>query len=176
MAMDFPNSPTLNQVYTVGSAQWKYNGSYWESIITGGRLIYANQAKATATVNPNSTSYIACTGATLSPTTQNDDIVVINATWDLQCDGNGTSAVGTLFINGTGITSPLCVLANVNPGTATSGVRATLSQTYVGTVGTTTNFTAGTLAYDLRVRCGAGFTSNVTCRTDHTQITVQVFR
>lgn len=29
MAIDFPNSPTLNQVYTVGDRSWIWNGTYW---------------------------------------------------------------------------------------------------------------------------------------------------
>lgn len=34
MAIDFPNSPTLNQIYTVGSRSWIWDGSTWN--------IYAN--------------------------------------------------------------------------------------------------------------------------------------
>ena len=29
MAIDFPNSPTLNQVYTVGDTSWTYDGEKW---------------------------------------------------------------------------------------------------------------------------------------------------
>jgi hypothetical protein len=29
MAIDFPNTPTLNQTYTVGSRTWKYDGEKW---------------------------------------------------------------------------------------------------------------------------------------------------
>lgn len=31
MAIDFPNSPTLNQTYTVGQVTWKWDGSSWKS-------------------------------------------------------------------------------------------------------------------------------------------------
>ncbi len=37
-AIDFPNSPTLNQVFTVDSKTWQWNGSAWVGIpytITG---------------------------------------------------------------------------------------------------------------------------------------------
>ena len=29
MAIDFPNSPTLNQSYVVGNKRWKYDGEKW---------------------------------------------------------------------------------------------------------------------------------------------------
>lgn len=29
MAIDFPNSPTTNQTYTVGDRTWKWNGEKW---------------------------------------------------------------------------------------------------------------------------------------------------
>jgi hypothetical protein len=34
-AIDFPNSPTLNQVFTVGSNSWTWNGSRWNVVRTG---------------------------------------------------------------------------------------------------------------------------------------------
>jgi hypothetical protein len=34
-AIDFPNSPTLNQVFTVGSNSWTWNGSTWNVVRTG---------------------------------------------------------------------------------------------------------------------------------------------
>jgi hypothetical protein len=30
MAIDFPNSPTTNDTYTVGSRTWTWTGSIWE--------------------------------------------------------------------------------------------------------------------------------------------------
>lgn len=32
MAIDFPNSPTLNQVFTVGTNSWTWNGSAWNVV------------------------------------------------------------------------------------------------------------------------------------------------
>jgi hypothetical protein len=29
MAIDFPDSPSLNQTYTVGVKRWKYDGEKW---------------------------------------------------------------------------------------------------------------------------------------------------
>lgn len=33
-AIDFPNSPSLDQVFTVGSRSWKWNGTVWQTITT----------------------------------------------------------------------------------------------------------------------------------------------
>ena len=33
MAMDFPNSPTVNQTYTVGDKTWKWSGTVWEIVV-----------------------------------------------------------------------------------------------------------------------------------------------
>jgi len=33
MAIDFPNSPSVNQTYTVGSRTWTYTGTAW--VLTG---------------------------------------------------------------------------------------------------------------------------------------------
>jgi hypothetical protein len=30
-AIDFPNSPAVNDTFTVGSITWKWNGSTWQS-------------------------------------------------------------------------------------------------------------------------------------------------
>ena len=34
-AIDFPNSPTLNQVFTVGANSWTWNGTTWNVVRTG---------------------------------------------------------------------------------------------------------------------------------------------
>lgn len=31
MALNFPSSPTLNQVFTSGSQSWTWNGTVWQS-------------------------------------------------------------------------------------------------------------------------------------------------
>jgi hypothetical protein len=32
MAIDFPNTPTLNQIYTVGAASWKWDSAKWVGV------------------------------------------------------------------------------------------------------------------------------------------------
>jgi hypothetical protein len=33
-AIDFPNSPSVNDTFTVGSVTWKWDGSVWQSVPT----------------------------------------------------------------------------------------------------------------------------------------------
>lgn len=35
-AIDFPNSPALNDLFTVGLRTWRWNGTFWESVGTTG--------------------------------------------------------------------------------------------------------------------------------------------
>lgn len=32
MAIDFPDTPTTNQMFTVGSQTWKYDGEKWVTV------------------------------------------------------------------------------------------------------------------------------------------------
>jgi hypothetical protein len=141
---------------------------------TARALVDTQSVAATATASPTSTTFIACPGATVTLSLVNGDRVVVNAVWDMQCDTDGTVGVGGLFVAGVA-QSALAVLANPTNtaagGDNNPGVRATIAQNYV-----INNTTTGSVTYDLRVRCGAGFTSGVQARLDHTKITVQVYR
>jgi len=33
-AIDFPNSPTVNQTFTLGSRVWKWTGTTWDVVVT----------------------------------------------------------------------------------------------------------------------------------------------
>jgi hypothetical protein len=39
MAIDFPNTPTTNQIYTVGSRSWKWDGTIW-AIYSNNPVLY----------------------------------------------------------------------------------------------------------------------------------------
>lgn len=58
MPLDFPTSPTPNQVYTSGSVSWKWNGYAWDAyneynlirrFATSGSFLYCGTAPATTT-------------------------------------------------------------------------------------------------------------------------------
>jgi len=67
MAINFPSNPTLNQIYSFNGFLWKWNGSYWESVVTPGiagatGATGATGAGATGATGP--TGPLGSTGAT----------------------------------------------------------------------------------------------------------------
>jgi hypothetical protein len=83
MAINFPLSPTLNEIYSYNGLSWQWNGSYWQS--------FPPSSGATGVV----TSIIASTGLSANTTTGNVTLVVTGST------GGGTFTGGTV----TGATS-----------------------------------------------------------------------
>ena len=146
-----------NTLNIVGSAQ--RNGT------TARMLVYSSQADATTQLTPTSTTFVDVVGATLSPTLVSGDIVVITAVMDMETAS--VTGVGTVSFNGVDQATPLIVM-----GTTASTVRATITQQYIFTYSGST----GAVVCKLRARCGAGFSSGVTVRIDHTTISVMVFR
>jgi DNA/RNA endonuclease YhcR with UshA esterase domain len=65
MAMDFPNSPTVGQIFSSGSRQWVWTGTTWDSPTADNPSIAAALAtKANLTVGVRDTSVAtAITGA-----------------------------------------------------------------------------------------------------------------
>jgi hypothetical protein len=66
MAINFPSTPTLNQVYTSGDRTWTWNGRYWKATSTTvgytGSLGYTGSAGSSAVYSR--TSMIATAGQT----------------------------------------------------------------------------------------------------------------
>jgi hypothetical protein len=68
-AIDFPNSPSVNDTYTVGNRVWKWNGTVWEVV--------------RSTV-PYSTGPTGPTGATVTGPTGSVDYTDANAAFGFQ--------------------------------------------------------------------------------------------
>ena len=72
MAIDFPSSPATNDVYTVGSRSWKFNGYGWAA--------YTESFGPTGPTGPTGSSGTnGATGATGStgPTANIDDLTIM---------------------------------------------------------------------------------------------------
>lgn len=63
MAIDFPNSPTVNDIYTVGDSNWRYDGEKWLSLGVAGPTGPTGPTGAASTVT-GPTGPIGPTGPT----------------------------------------------------------------------------------------------------------------
>lgn len=48
-AIDFPNSPTLNQIFSASGRTWKWNGTSWGSVAGDAVAIISDTAPTSAT-------------------------------------------------------------------------------------------------------------------------------
>jgi hypothetical protein len=92
MAADFPNSPSVGQVYTLGNSSWTWTGGVWQSVpittyITDPFVV--NTAAATGTLNIDCiTANTYKQGSTGTPST---------ASFVLNFRGNATTTLNNAF-------------------------------------------------------------------------------
>jgi len=96
MAIDFPNTPAVNDVYTSGSFSWKWDGQSWTSYTTGsggggGSISVTNEtassssyypALSTITTGTLSTINVSSTKLTFTPSTGTLNATVFNSLSD----------------------------------------------------------------------------------------------
>ena len=127
MPLDFPTSPTLNEIYTFGGRSWQWNGTAWDVYSTG-------TSGATGATGPQGN-----TGAT-GPT---------GATGSQGPQGNtgATGPVGDYVISIRGLTGAVGITNGSGIGLSVSGNTLTVSNTGVlsfnGLTGAVTGVTTG---------------------------------
>lgn len=80
-AIDFPNSPSVNDTHTVGNRVWKWNGTVWE--VVRSTVPYATGATG-PTGNTGSTGLTGVTGAGPTGSTGSVDYTDANAAFGFQ--------------------------------------------------------------------------------------------
>ena len=80
-AIDFPNSPSVNDTHTVGNRVWKWNGTVWE--VVRSTVPYATGATG-PTGNTGSTGLTGVTGAGPTGATGSVDYTDANAAFGFQ--------------------------------------------------------------------------------------------
>ena len=80
-AIDFPNSPSVNDTHTVGNRVWKWNGTVWE--VVRSTVPYATGATG-PTGNTGSTGLTGVTGAGTTGPTGSVDYTDANAAFGFQ--------------------------------------------------------------------------------------------
>jgi hypothetical protein len=130
-AVDFPNSPTTNQVFTSGSLQYVWDGAKWESGLLTSFAPLTNPAGGTQ-------NYAPIASPTFTGTTTDANLSVAGTT---TLTGNasvtsqlsvGSGGSGALYYKGTLVETQFAPITNPTSGTANYAPIA--SPTFTGTV------------------------------------------
>ena len=113
MAIDFPNSPTLNQDYTVGTTTWTYDGAKWvlktynslHAVPVTAMMLWAN------TTYP--TGWLLADGSAISRTTYSDLFTAIGTTYGV---GDGSTTFNLPSMPSAGSGSPNTIIKVTNSG------------------------------------------------------------
>ena len=98
MALNFPPSPTIGDIYTYNEYSWKWNGDYWESYSTG----FDYLPLSGGTVSGNTVFTSGLTATTISATTYQNlplDIRVTGATYSNNTFTYTNNTGGTFNVN-----------------------------------------------------------------------------
>ncbi len=86
MAINFPNTPALNETFTEGNTTWKWDGTAWNVVSsTSARNIFTNFTADTGTVAPNITNdTLTILGGTNTTTSISNKTLTINSSGSTQ--------------------------------------------------------------------------------------------
>ena len=107
MALDFPPSPALDQIYTFGGRSWQWNGSAWN--------VYSSSTSGIS--GPYVITFNGLTGAVTGVTTG-----LANTFGPIQSFSSGISVSGATFSNNVQIIGDLLVTGKVVTETGVFGV------------------------------------------------------
>jgi len=78
MAIDFPTSPTLNQVYTFNNISWIWNGSYWDTYPSSTTVVNQLVAGTNITVSPSGGTGTVTVNSSFSSLTQTQRLSIVS--------------------------------------------------------------------------------------------------
>ena len=143
MAITFPASPYTNQIYTVGSKSWQWDGSVWAAYYNeGADSVYGTGADGDATLDGTTTVLSMAPSASVYTMTRdlyfND--LTIDASCRLQPNGYRIFVKGVLKFAGTGATIGYTTGYSTSGSIAQGGAAATAVTHSLG--GSATGYTA----------------------------------
>lgn len=164
MAIDFPNSPTSNQIYTSGGRSWIWNGSSWVAytttitadLIANGSItsaMIANGTIATADIAANAitSSLIAANAVTA---TQITDSTITNAKL-----ANTSVTIGSTAISLGGSNTTIAGLTSITSANANVSTALT-SKAVIEPISVSATAATGTINIDFLSNPGVYYTTN----------------
>ena len=112
MPINFPNSPTLNEVYTVDQKSWRYNGTAWNVISSGFDL----------STSPSFTNLVVSGQSTVIADTATDTLTLVAGSGIVITTNAGTDTITFTSVASTGnitIVDTTLNVTNANPITIT---------------------------------------------------------
>lgn len=154
-AITFPSSPFTNQIYTVGSKSWQWDGAVWNAYYNeGADWIYGTGSDGDATLDGSTTILSMAPSASVYTMTRdlyfND--LTINTSCRLQPNGYRVFVKGTLKFGGTnatiGYTTGFSTAGSIaQGGAATTAVTHSLGGSATGYTATAPTAALGGSAY-----------------------------
>jgi plastocyanin len=112
MPINFPNSPSLNQVYTIDQKSWRYNGTAWNVISSGFDL----------STSPSFTNLVVSGQPTVIADTATDTLTLVAGSGIVITTNAGTDTITLTSVASTGnitIADTTLNVTNANPITIT---------------------------------------------------------
>lgn len=78
MAINFPTSPTLNQIYTFNNISWIWNGSYWDNYSPSQTVVNQLIAGTNITLSPSGGTGNVTINHSMSAMTQSERNAIVS--------------------------------------------------------------------------------------------------
>lgn len=157
MALNFPDSPALNETFTSGGTTWQYNGTAWNIVTASSSLVIPNafgtvavsgQDSVVAESDADTLTLVAGTNVTITTDSSTDTVTIASTSGGGGGGGDVTEAFTTIAVAGNS-----SIVAD----------SATDTLTLVGSAGVTITTNADT---DTITISGPGSTTNFSGLTD----------
>lgn len=152
MALNFPDSPALNETFTSGGTTWQYNGTAWNIVTASSSLVIPNafgtvavsgQDSVVAESDADTLTLVAGTNVTITTDSSTDSITISSSGGGGGGGGDVTEAFKTIAVAGNSsivadsATDTLTLVGNAGVSITTNADTDTIT---ISGPGSTTNF------------------------------------
>ena len=152
MALNFPDSPALNETFTSGGTTWQYNGTAWNIVTASSSIVIPNafgtvavsgQDSVVAESDADTLTLVAGTNVTITTDSSTDSITISSSGGGGGGGGDVTEAFKTIAVAGNSsivadsATDTLTLVGNAGVSITTNADTDTIT---ISGPGSTTNF------------------------------------